>query len=181
MVGLDTQPVVLSIEIGLDSEELERHLVASPRVVGAELALQVDEYVTEHRLGYYPALAFFKEQGGVEPELLKAADDIAWFLTNWVQEEVERLLRPLFAQLRFDAVQATAFSMPTARPRGRVGVEALARHFTVDQVRLLVEATAAGKRAVGDPQAIAEASADEARRSLERYFPALRLVSVAVD
>ena len=178
MITIDTQSVVLSIEVGVDSEDLERHLAASPRVVGAELALQVDDYSNRHRLGYYPALAFFKEQGGVDPELLKAADDIAWFLTNWVQEEVERLLRPNFAQLRFESVQATAFALPSARPRGNRGVEALARHYTIDQVRLLLEAVAAGRRADGDPDDVAAASAEQARRSLEQHFQALRIESV---
>jgi hypothetical protein len=179
--SIHTLPVMLAITVGVDSEDLERHLAASPRVVGAELALQVDDYANRNRLGYYPALAFFKEQGGVEPELLKAEDDIAWFLTNWAQEQVKRLLRPQFAQLRFESVQATAFTMPPARPQSRDGVKDLARHYTVDQIKILLEATIAGKQAHGDPQQAADASADKAREALQRRFPLLQLNSVALQ
>jgi hypothetical protein len=174
-------PIMLSITLGVDSEDLERHLAASPRVVGAELALQVDDYANRNRLGYYPALAYFKEQGGVEPDLLKAEDDIAWFLTNWAQEQVQRLLRPQFAQIRFELIQATAFTMPSARPQSRDGVKDLARHYTVDQIKILLEATTVGKLARGNPQDVADAGADKARKALQRRFPLLQLNSVALQ
>lgn len=183
MNTLHTQPVVLSITLGVDSEDLERHLAASPRVVGAELALQVDDYVSRERLGYYPALAYFKEQsvrdqGGIEAELLQAEDDIAWFMTNWMREEVQRLLRPLFSRLRFETVQATAFTMPAARPQNPNGVKELARHYTVDQAKILLETSCAGKQAIGDPRDVAAHCADVAQQALHRRFPLLQLQSV---
>lgn len=183
MTKIPIQPVVLSITLGVDSEDLERHLAASPRVVGAELALQVDDCVNRHRLGYYPALAYFKEEGVkewacIEPDLLQAEDDIAWFMTNWMREEVQRLLRPLFNRLRFESVQATAYTLPPARPRHPQGVKELARHYTVDQAKVLLEADCASKQAVGDPRDHAAYCADLAHQALKRRFPLLEINSV---
>ena len=177
MTSIQSCSVVLTLNLGVDSEDLERHLAASPRVVGIELAMQADKYVTTNGLGYYPALAYFKNQGGIEAELLQAQDEIAWFVTNWMEGEVKRLLRRQFVQLRFESVQATAFNMPTVRPRHSDAVEQLAKHYTVDRVRMLIEATSAGKQARGDPQAVAESSAERAKEALEHLFPQLQLAA----
>lgn len=177
MTRIQTRSVVLTLNLGIDSEDLERHLAASPRVVGAELAMQVDDYVNRQRLGYYPALAYFREldqaQAGVEPDLLNAQDEIAWFVTNWMEGEVKRLLRRQFVQLRFESVQATAFSLPSVRPQHNNALEKLARHYTVDRVRMLIEATSAGKQASGDPGIVAQDSAERAREALQQLFPML--------
>jgi len=184
MTAIQTRSVVLTLNLGIDSEDLERHLAASPRVVGAELAMQVNDYVNSHGLGYYPALAYFKElderQAGVEAELLKAEDEIAWFVTNWMEGEVKRLLRRQFVKLRFESVQATAFTMPTVRPRHNDAVEKLAQHFTVDRVRMLIEVTSAGKRAGGDPESVAENTAERAREALQQLFPKLQLAAAPI-
>lgn len=178
MTRIQTQSVVLTLNVGMDSEDLERHLAASPRVVGAELAMQVHDYVNRQRLGYYPALAYFKEldpqQAAVEPELLKAQDEIAWFVTNWVEGEVKRLLRRQFVELRFEAVQATAFTLPTVRPRHDNALEKLAQHYTINRVKMLIEATSAGKMASGDPERVAQDSAERAQEALQQLFPQLQ-------
>jgi hypothetical protein len=184
MTTIQTRSVGLTLDLGIDSEDLERHLAASPRVVGAELATQIDDYVNNHRLGYYPALAYFKQlgeqQAGVEPELLKAEDEIAWFVTNWMEGEVKRLLRRQFVQLRFESVLATAFTLPRVRPRQDNAVAKLAQHFTVDRVRMLIEITTAGKLANDDPQRVAENTADRAREALQQLFPRLQLAAVSM-
>ena len=181
MTSLHSCSVVLTLNLGIDSKDLERHLVASPRVVGAELAMQIDDYVNRNGLGYYPALAYFKDiggaQSGIEAELIQAQDEIAWFVTNWMEGEVKRLLRRQFVKLRFESVRAIAFNMPTVRPRHSHAVEQLARHFTVDRVRMLIEATSAGKLASGDPKIVAESSAERAREALQQLFPQLQLAA----
>ena len=177
MTHIHTRAIILTLDLGVDSDKLERHLAASPRVVGAELAAQVDDCVIRQRLGYYPALAYFRDQGGVEADLLKAQDDIAWFVTNWMQSEVQRLLRRQFSQLRFDSVQATAFTLPKVRPNQTNAMDQLARHFTVDRVKMLIEATTAGKQADGDPQQVAADQGDRAREALQPLFPLLQLAA----
>ena len=184
MSRIQTRSVVLTLKLGIDSENLERHLAASPRVVGAELAAQINDYVNRQRLGYYPALAYFKDlaeqQQGIEPELLKAQDEIAWFVTNWMEGEVKRLLRRQFAQLRFESVQATAFSLPNVRPRHNNALEKLAQHLTINQVRMLIEATSVGKLASGTPEAVAAASAERARETLRQLFPKLQTAAAPI-
>jgi len=177
MTVITTRAIVLTLNIAVNSEDLERHLAASPRVVGAELAAQVDDCVNRRQLGYYPALAYFKEVGGIEPELLSTQDEIAWFVTNWMQGEVKRLLRRQFVQLRFEAVQATAFNLPGVRPGQPDAVARLAAHYTVDRVRMLIEATTAGKRADGDPEDVAAHYGEQARQALQQLFPKLQLAA----
>ena len=177
MTVIATRSLVLTLNIGVNSEDLERHLAASPRVVGAELAQQVDDYVKRQQLGYYPALAYFKDHGDIDPDLLNAEDEIAWFLTNFMQGEVKRLLRRQFIELRFESVLATAFSLPGVRPSQDRASEKLAQHYTVDTVRMLIEATTAGKSATGDPHANAANCGARAKEALQQRFPALQLAA----
>ena len=77
MSTLHVAKVALTVVVRVDRHVLDRHLVASPAAVGEQLAQQVDDYTWRERLGYYPALGFFEGRSGVDPDLLRAAKDIA--------------------------------------------------------------------------------------------------------
>lgn len=128
--------VALSARVRLDPSVFDRYVAASPTLVGEELADAVQAYVREHKLGYYPALEYFRDQGGIDSALLEAADGIAWVASSLVREEVRVRLRPIFASVRFGALQALAFTLPPVRPSSAEPRAALARHYTPDTVKL---------------------------------------------
>jgi hypothetical protein len=134
--------VALSVRIRVAQDDLDSHAAASAAVVGNELAQQVARYVREQRLGYYPALEYFNElKTGVDADLLEAVDSLSWLANRLVREEVRKKLRPLFASLRFNAIQNMAWSMPTVRPGQNNALTLLAEHYTPNDVKLELTAS----------------------------------------
>lgn len=126
----------LSLYIEIADEVLSQHSVASAGIVGGELAAAVSVYVREHRLGYYPALDFFRLQGGVDTDLLDAQDSLAWLACKLAREEVQKKLRAAFSSIKFVQVQSSAFKMPTVRPGQDNAQGQLANHYSATNVRL---------------------------------------------
>lgn len=141
----------MTLIVQVPREVMERHLPASDEVVGAELARAVHAYVQQERLGYYPALDFLQEQGAIDPELMDAAENIAWFVSGVAREEIQRRLRPVFSRLSFDSVQSTAFALPTVRPGNPNALHDLERHYSLDTVKLAINASSFQTR--DDPEA----------------------------
>jgi len=127
--------VALTVRLRLSEEVLANYLPASPQVVGEELAEAVQGLVREQKLGYFPALEYFRAEPGMDEGLLDAVDHIAWLATSLVRDEVRRRLRPVFASVRFSALQALAFTLPPVRPGQPQAFERLARHYTPDTVK----------------------------------------------
>ena len=105
MASLRMGKVALSASLRIHPNTFEKFLPASPVRVGEELAEQISSIVTQEKLGYYPALEYFREQEGFDKDLLDAADQISWVATSLVREEVQLKLRPVFASLRFEGIQ----------------------------------------------------------------------------
>ncbi len=136
MPELHATRVALSLVVGIPQEVFDRHLPSSPQVVGKLLAEGVASYAEAHALGYFPALDFFQEQGGLDPELLNAVENIAWLGSSLVREEVRVRLRGVFANVKIQAIQCQAFSMPTVRPSSPHVLEKLAAHYTPNRIKL---------------------------------------------
>ncbi|WJW74327.1 hypothetical protein QVG61_07305 [Thiohalobacter sp. IOR34] len=139
--------VTLHLLLRLPEAAFERHLAASPYVVGEELVEQISAHVRRERLGYYPALDYFRQQGGIDPELLAAAEDIGWFASSLAAEEIRRRLRPVFSSLVFESQQLVAFTLPGVRPGQPNARDALLRHYTPDQVKVGLRATSIQRHA----------------------------------
>jgi len=120
----------------------ERHLPSSPFVVGEHLADEVMKYVQANNLGYYPALEYFELQGGIDKDLLEAAEHISWFDCKIAREELQRKLRPAFADIVFNSIQTVAFTMPSVRPGQLNGRHALIKHYTPDTVKIAMTVNA---------------------------------------
>ncbi len=136
MPDLHAAKVALSLVVQIPQEVFDRHLPSSPHVVGKLLAEAVAQYSADHELGYFPALDFFQERGDIDPELLNAAENIAWLGTSLVREEVQIRLRGVFASVTIRSIQCLAFTMPTVRPQAPDALERLTRHYTPNQVKL---------------------------------------------
>lgn len=136
MAQIHIARVTLVLQLTVPAAVYAQHLAASPEVVGGELARQVDAYARTNRLGYYPALDFFRRQGGIDPELIQAADDIAWFSAQYARSEITRRLRSVFSTVAVEAITPQAFSMPAIRPSQLNALDNLARHYTPDTLRI---------------------------------------------
>ena len=162
-MSLHLNSATLSLDVQLPEHIFTRHLPASPVVVGEALTEQVMAYVQSQRLGYFPALAYFRAlPAALEPELLDAAENIAWFTCNQARGEIQRKLRPVFSSLSVQSAQALAFTMPAVRPhQGDRILVATSPGQTVEQIL----------HAGGRGPAVGEAVADEQHLVLGRDLP----------
>lgn len=174
-MSIQLNKVELNILVTLPEHVFERHLPSSPYVVGTELADQVVAYVREHELGYYPALDFFEQNGGLDPELLEAASHISWFVANLVRDEIRRKLRSIFASLNFQSVQTVAFTMPGVRPSQLNAYTELVEHYTPDTIKVGLVAGVFQKRE--NDEALARWASNTAYRWLKNSFENFEVTS----
>jgi hypothetical protein len=126
---------------------LERHAGFCPQHIAQQLAEQLDAYVREESLGYYPALDYARERGAVDEQLVAALDQLTWLGASLVREELGSRLRPLFASVQVQSMQAVAYSMPQVRPGQPNAASRLADHLTAKRVRFDVLLTLLRKSA----------------------------------
>lgn len=168
--------VALSLLVTVKQEDLDSHSAAAAEVVGKQLAKQVADYEKQNHLGYYPALDFFQQSShGVDPDLLDAADNLAWLATRLVREEVRRRLRPIFASLRIDTMQNLVYTMPKVRPGKPSAIDNLAQHFTPNKVRL--EITARIMNQDGQVKDLKRYSSHIVHRWLKEHFEEIEVTS----
>lgn len=110
----------------------ERHSGFCPQRVAEQLAEQIDHYARAEALGYYPALDFVRERQVVDAQLAAALDQLTWLGSSMVREELVARLRPLFASVQVQSMQALA---------------RLAEHLAANRVRFEVRLTLLRKRA----------------------------------
>lgn len=175
-MNLHLNRAALTLVVQLPEQIFARHLPASPEVVGEALAEQVSAYVQQERLGYYPALDYFKgHAGAVDSELLDAADHIAWFTCNQARSEIQRKLRPVFSSLSFQSIQSQAFTMPGVRPNQANARYDLARHYTPDCAKLVLLVNSFQKSA--QEEAMAKWASHLAYRWLKDSFARVEVTS----
>ncbi|MBI3561491.1 MAG: hypothetical protein HY080_07230 [Gammaproteobacteria bacterium] len=138
---LQLSKVALGLRLQVPMEAIERHVAASPRVVGESIAQQVQHYATTQHLGYYPAIDFFLTQAGVDKELIDALENISWIVTGMVRNEIRIRMRPVFSTIQYEALSTLAFTMPTVRPGQNDALVLLSQHFTADVVKVNLNAT----------------------------------------
>lgn len=170
--------VAITLQLSVPETALERHLAASPKIVAENLAEQVMAYEIEHRLGYYPAIDFFQQHGGVEPELIEALENISWVLTSMVRNEIRLRLRPVFSQLKIESLKTLAFTMPTVRPGQQNAKINLTNHFVAVSVKANLIATLLQK--IADTRTAARMAESMCYRWLKDHFSKIDVTSVHV-
>lgn len=175
-MNLHLNSATLSLIVRLPEHIFTRHLPASPAVVGEALAEQIIAYVQSERLGYFPALDYFRSQpAALESELLDAAENIAWFTCNQARAEIQRKLRPVFSSLSMQSMQALAFTMPAIRPNQVNARQELIRHYTPDSAKLVVQVNSFQKSA--ETEAMAKWASHLAYRWLKDSFARVEVTS----
>ncbi|MHB1240219.1 MAG: hypothetical protein ACYC18_06925 [Gammaproteobacteria bacterium] len=175
MTTLRLCKILLTLVVKVPHSVMDRHLPASPEVVGEELARQVHAYVQRQDLGYYPALEFLQKQEAVDSDLLAAADTIAWFVSGAAREEVRRKLRPVFSNVTFQSVQSLAFTLPGVRPGNLNALRDLAEHYALDTVKLTITVSSFQTR--DDPEATRKWARHLLWRWLRDSFDSLEVTS----
>lgn len=175
-MSLHLNSATLSLSVQLPEHVFARHLPASPAVVGEALADQVIAHVQEQRLGYFPALEYFRAlPAALESDLLDAADNIAWFTCSQARGEIQRKLRPVFASLSIQTVQALAFTLPGIRPAQANARQELIRHYTPDRAKLVLQVNAFQKSV--QTEAMAKWASHLAYRWLKDSFAQVEVTS----
>ena len=174
-MNLQFAKIALALQVEVPESSLERHLAASPSVVGVELANQVLAYERLHHLGYFPAIDYFIENGGVEQELLEALQNISWVVTNMVRNELRIKLRPVFSTLRFEAIQTLAYTMPNVRANDPNALDKLIRHYSATSVKVNIIATLIQKHL--DIDAAEKAATNLCYRWLRPHFSHIEVTS----
>lgn len=177
MSPLNMAKVAVSLQVKLSDEMIEQHAAASPHIIGEELARQVAAYVQRQRLGYYPALDYFRGIEEVDDELLQAAENLSWLVCGLVREELRTRLRAVFSNLKFESVQTMAYTMPTVRPGNSNALHDLAQHFTPDQVRVNLVASSI-RRQDNNSQIAIKLAKHQICRWLKDRFDTLEITNI---
>ncbi|MGD8616397.1 MAG: hypothetical protein PVI91_12145 [Gammaproteobacteria bacterium] len=135
MPGLRAEKAALSATVVIPDAVFERHSPFCPKTVGEQLAEQLDDYARKESLGYYPALGYLQKRSVLDEQLLAALDQLTWLGTSLVREELRSRLRPLFASLQVQSMQALVYSMPPVRPGRPRAFEQLVEHLTPNRAR----------------------------------------------
>lgn len=128
--------IALTLHIVVTPTFLKQYLGGLGANLGSDLAKAVAAVTREHHLGYFPALDYFTDQPGVDANLLATAVDLAKTLRAAVRRDVQRFLVPFFSQVVVKRITSPAFSLPRVTPQQVDAMEALARHYFPDTVRL---------------------------------------------
>jgi hypothetical protein len=126
---------VVGATVRVPDSVYERHSPFDPHTVGEQLAEQVAERARRESLGYYPAVDYLRDRGMLDSQLLDVLDQLTWLATSLTGEELRSRLRPVFAGVQLQSMQAIAYSMPRIRPSQRDARSQLLRHLTPNRVR----------------------------------------------
>lgn len=129
--------VAASLTVTVPQDVVEQNVGYLPWVLGENLAGQVDAYVMEQGLGYYPALDFFRDlPEAVDPALLVLIDEIATYCANYARRELRRRLSRVFSNIQFEQVQCTAYTMPRVRPARSGAPRHLSEHYCPNSLKM---------------------------------------------
>ncbi len=175
---LQIAKVVVGVVVSVPDETVEHNVGYLPWVIGENLAAQVNSYVLEHHLGYYPALDFFRGRNEtVDPALLELTDQIALFCTSLARREFRRRLSRSFSAVEVQRVQCIAFTMPRVRPSQSLPPRELARHYAPHRVKLELVVSSIQKDSTGD---VRRHSMEKVARWAKEPFERLEVVNARV-
>jgi hypothetical protein len=178
VASLCAEKVAFGATVVISEELFERHTAFSPGMVGRQLAEQLDRYARTESLGYYPALSFLQQQCSCGDGLMGKLDQLTWFATSLVHEEVRTRLRPLFASLQVQSIQALVYSMPPLLPGQPNALDRLAEHLTPNRVRFSLLLTLFRKAAARG--SLEDYVKGVSQRHLKATFDSIQITNVEI-
>ncbi len=128
---IEVYTVAASLTLSVPEEVIENSVGFLPWVLGENLAGQVDAFVMEQGMGYYPALDYFRDhQEAVDPALLVLIDEVAAFCTAYARRELRQRLARAFSSVKIEQAQCLAYTMPRVRPSRSGAPTDLAAHYS---------------------------------------------------
>ncbi len=128
--------IAMALHIVAPPVYLKQHLGAMSASLGTDLARAVDAVVRNQHLGYFPALEYFADRPGMDAKLMTTAIDLANAVRRHVRREVQQHLVPFFSQVVIKRITSPAFTLPRVSTHQADALEALARHYLPNSVRL---------------------------------------------
>jgi hypothetical protein len=108
-MSVEVVTIASSLTVTVPEEVVEAQLGYLPWVLGENLAGQVDTYVMEERLGYYPALDYFRDRPeAVDQALLQLIDEVATFCASYARRELRRRLSRVFSNVQIEQLEKMA-------------------------------------------------------------------------
>lgn len=150
MAEVRLRQYIATVRVRLSEEALLQHSPSSAVIIGHELTDQIHDYVKSHQMGYYPAIAYFEQQRGIDPDLIDAAENISWLLCRLVRNEFQIQLRQIFSNVKFQTVQTIAYTMPPVRYGANNALHNLLLHYTPLSVKLDIELSMISKQQSGE-------------------------------
>ena len=90
----------------------------------------------QQKLGYFPALSYYRENNNVDLATLESALHIYYMVRELTGETVRANLRTLLRNIKIEQIQTVAETLPRVRP-AQVDVRyLLSRHYTPSSIRL---------------------------------------------
>lgn len=157
---------------------LQRHLVSSPRNMAKVLAKEIDAYVRTNKLGYYPALNYFRGRQGVDQELLKVVEETGLIVCRLAEELLISDLKPAFSNVQIQSIKPIAFSLPPVRLTTADHMEHLVHHLTVSNIKIGMVASSIEKLAETDD--IGKIAERKIWRWLQEDFESIKVVSATI-
>jgi hypothetical protein len=135
--SVEVVTVAASLTVTVPETVVEPNTGYLPWVLGENLAGQVDAWVMEQGMGYYPALDYFRDlPQAVDPALLLLIDEIATFCANFARSELRRRLSRAFSNVQIEQAQCTAYTMPRVRPSRSGAPAGLAEHYSPNTLKM---------------------------------------------
>ncbi len=136
-MAVEVVTVAASLTVSVPETVVEQQVGYLPWVLGENLAGQVDTYVMEEHLGYYPALDYFRDHPeAVDPALIHLIDEVATFCASYARSELRRRLSRPFSKVQIEQLQCTAYTLPRMRPNRSNGPMELAQHYAPDTLKM---------------------------------------------
>lgn len=134
--GLTVGRVLLGIRLTIAPALLSERLGEEAAALGERLAKAVHDATRSEKLGYYPALDYFYQRPGIDAELLLLANRTAAFVQDYVIQTVREHLAPVFSTVRVQRLQLAAATLPNVRMSQPDALEALARHYQPNAIKI---------------------------------------------
>ncbi len=135
MPDLNVASVALTLRAHVLRDELEQHLPIAIDLLANDLAGQVFHAVRTEKLGYYPALDYFRTHPGVDTGVLDMVEQVAWLAAESIGKLIRQRLRGIFSTVRIEGLQSLAFTMPRVRVGQPNAEMLLAQHFDPSSVK----------------------------------------------
>ncbi|MDH5633274.1 MAG: hypothetical protein OEZ10_09835 [Gammaproteobacteria bacterium] len=148
MAGIQILRTHLTLTVTVPLEQLRREMGEPVLAIGPTLAGEVDQYVREHKLGYYPALDYFIQKQALDMDLVAAAEHVAAMVAETARRKIQTRLREPFSNIKFANIQSVAMTLPRVRPGDANALNSLTQHYSPNRIRIGVIASSIEKAGI---------------------------------